>query len=487
MRIGQPLLALGLLLAAASIASPSLSAATAASRPPNVIILFADDMGYADIGPFGAKPGITPQLDRMATEGRRFTSFHVAQAICSASRSALLTGCYSNRVGLTGALRPDADYGLSSGETIIPQMLKARGYATGMAGKWHLGHHPQFLPVHHGFDEYFGLPYSNDMWPFNPDAAAPFPPLPLIEGDSRIQTLTTLEEQGTLTQRYTERAVSFIERNRDKPFFFYLAYTMPHVPIAASPRFQGKTGQGLYADVIAEIDWSVGEVLAALKKQGLDDNTLVVFTSDNGPWLVYGDHAGSAGPLREGKQSAWEGGLRVPCLMRWPGKIPAGSTSNDFLMTIDLLPTIAKLTGAALPTKPIDGLDVWPLIAGTPGAKNPHEGYAFYYLGDQLQAVISGDGRWKQFYPHGYNSPKQPPGMGGKRGANLPTRVERPALYDLVNDVGETKDVSAQHPDVVQRLNAFAETMRAELGDSLEKRVGRAVRTAEKVARQSKN
>ena len=481
MRTGHPILALGLLLAAVSFASPTSSAATA--RPPNVIILFADDMGYADIGPFGAKPGITPQLDRMATEGRRFTSFHVAQAICSASRSALLTGCYSNRVGLTGALRPDADYGLSAGETIIPQMLKARGYATGMAGKWHLGHHPQFLPVRHGFDEYFGLPYSNDMWPFNPDAAAPFPPLPLIEGERTLHTITTLEEQGTLTQRYTERAVSFIERNRDQPFFFYLAYTMPHVPIAASPRFQGKTGHGLYADVIAEIDWSVGEVLAALKRQGLDDNTLVIFTSDNGPWLVYGDHAGSAGPLREGKQTAWEGGLRVPCLMRWPGKIPAGTTSNDLLMTIDLLPTIAKLTGAALPAKPIDGLDVWPLIAGTPGAKNPHEAYAFYYQGEQLQSVISSNGRWKQFYPHGYNSPKQPAGMGGKRGANIPMKVERPALYDLVNDLGETKDVSADHPDVVQRLNAFAENMRTELGDSLEKRVGRAVRPAEKLAK----
>jgi arylsulfatase A-like enzyme len=462
-----------MLLAVAAIAQPA--------PPPNVIILFADDMGYADIGPFGARPGLTPHLDRMATEGRRFTSFHVAQAICSASRVALLTGSYSNRAGITGALSPTATHGLADGETTIAEMLKARGYATGMAGKWHLGHLPQFLPVRHGFDEYFGLPYSNDMWPLNPAATVVHPPLPLIDGDRTVRTITTLEQQGPLTALYTERAVRFIDRNKDQPFFYYLAYTMPHVPIEASPAFRGKTGQGLYADVIAEIDWSVGEVLAALKRNGIDERTLVIFTSDNGPWLIYGNHAGSAGPLREGKQSIWEGGVRVPCVMRWPGRIPAGTTSADMLMTIDLLPTIARLTGAALPAQPIDGLDVWPIIAGQPGASNPHEAYACYYAGDQLQAVISGDGRWKRIFPHSFNSPREP-AMDGLRGRNFPVQIGQSALYDLVADVGETRDVAAQNPDVVRRLDAFAEQMRGELGDSLQKRTGRAVRPPGRVA-----
>jgi len=455
---------------------------SADNRPPNVIILFADDMGYADIGSFGGKPGVTPQLDRMATEGRRFTNFHVAQGICSASRAALLTGCYSNRVGITGALPSNSTHGISTGETTLAQMFKARGYATGMTGKWHLGRQPQFLPLRHGFDEYLGLPYSNDMWPYNPAASVVNPPLPLIEGEATKQIITTLEEQATLTAQYTDRAVRFIDRHKAEPFFFYLAYTMPHVPIAASPRFRGKTGQGLYADVIAEIDWSVGEVLAALKRNGLDENTVVIFTSDNGPWLVYGNHAGSAGPLREGKQSAWEGGIRVPCLMRWPGRIPANTSTGDMLMTIDLLPTLAKLTGAKLPSKPIDGLDVWPILAGQPGAKNPHDAYALYYAGDQLQAVVSGDGCWKRIFPHGYNSPAQPPGMDGVRGANVPRQVEQAVLYDLTADIGEKRDVAAEHPDIVQRLDTFAEQMRGELGDSLQKRQGRAVREPDRVA-----
>ncbi|MSU64984.1 MAG: arylsulfatase [Opitutus sp.] len=478
MRTCPFVLTLGIIFGTAVAAT---AAESRAATPPNVIILFADDMGYADIGPFGGKAGITPNLDRMATTGRRFTNFHVAQAICSASRASLLTGCYANRVGITGALSSLATNGLAASETTLAEMLKARGYATGMAGKWHLGRQPQFLPVRHGFDEYLGLPYSNDMWPYNPAAAVINPPLPLIEGEKTLQIITTLVEQGTLTARYTERAVSFIDRHKAEPFFFYLAYTMPHVPISASPRFQGKTGQGLYADVIAEIDWSVGEVLAALQRNGLDERTLVIFTSDNGPWLIYGNHAGSAGPMREGKQTAWEGGLRVPCLMRWPGRIPAGTTSNDMLMTIDLLPTIAKLTNAKAPALPIDGLDVWPIIAGQPGAKNPHEAYAFYYAGDQLQAVATGDGRWKQIFPHGYNSPRQP-GMDGVRGTNVPMQVERAALYDLTADIAETRDVAAEHPDIVRRLDTFAERMRGELGDSLQKRQGRAVRESDRVA-----
>ena len=296
---------------------------------PNIVLILADDQGYGDVGCFGGKGFATPNLDRLAREGCRFTNFHVAQAVCSASRAALLTGCYPNRIGIHGALGPSARHGIHDEETTIAEVLKQKGYATGMAGKWHLGHHPQFLPVRHGFDEYFGLPYSNDMWPYHPEAKpGTYPPLPLIEGDKVIDAEITPDEQRNLTTWYTERAVKFIERNKDRPFFFYLAHSMPHVPLFVSDKFQGKSQQGLYGDVMMEIDWSVGEVLKTLDKHNLTDNTLVIFTCDNGPWLSYGNHAGSAGPLREGKGTAWEGGTRVPCIMRLPGKIPAGTTSD---------------------------------------------------------------------------------------------------------------------------------------------------------------
>jgi arylsulfatase A-like enzyme len=280
--------------------------AAAADGPPNVVIIYCDDLGYGDIGPFGAKGYETPNLDRMARDGIRFTRFYVAQAVCSASRAALLTGCYPNRIGIRGALGPGAKVGISDDEVTLAEVVKQRGYATAIFGKWHLGHHPQFLPVRHGFDEYFGLPYSNDMWPYHPGlvnlAAAErrrgFPDLPMIEGDRVVDSEVTADEQRQLTTWYTERAVKFIERNKDRPFFLYLAHNMCHVPLFVSDKFEGKTARGRFGDVIAEIDWSVGEVLAALARNGLDERTLVIFTSDNGPWLSYGDHAGSAGPLR---------------------------------------------------------------------------------------------------------------------------------------------------------------------------------------------
>jgi arylsulfatase A len=458
-----------------------IGAAETAARPPNVVIIFADDMGYADIGPFGGKK-ITPNLDRLATQGRRFTNFHVAQPVCSASRTALLTGCYSNRLGIHGALPPTATHGLAAAETTLAEMLKARGYATGMAGKWHLGHHPQFLPVHHGFDEYLGLPYSNDMWPHNPDAKQPNPnpPLPLIEGDRVQRMIGSGAEQEPLTALFTQRAVRFIENNRDKPFFFYLAHPMPHVPLYTSARFRGKTGQGTYADVVAEIDWSVGEIMAALQRTGLAERTILIFTSDNGPWLVYGNHAGSAGPLREGKQTVWEGGVRVPFIIRGPG-IPANTSSDAMLMSIDLLPTLARVTGAALPTRPIDGLDVWPVLSGAPGATNPHDGYAYYFATNELQAVASGDGRWKLILPHTYNALQQKVD-DGRRGTVARTPVETAQLFDLRADLGERNNVAAQHPEVVRQLEAFAEKTRGELGDTLTKREGKGVRPADRVA-----
>lgn len=445
-------------------------------RPPNVIIILADDMGYADLGVFGGPP-VTPNLNRMAAEGRRFTNFYVSQPVCSASRASLLTGSYANRVGITGALPPTATSGLPAAETTLAALLKQRGYATGMAGKWHLGHLPQFLPTHRGFDEFLGLPYSHDMWPPNNSPRISYSPLPLIEGDKTLRIIATPEDQAELTALYTDRAIEFIARHRDEPFFFYLAYSMPHVPIFASPRFKGKTGLGLYADVVAEIDWSVGQVLAALQRHGLDDRTLVIFTSDNGPWLVYGNHAGSAGPLREGKFTSWDGGVRVPCLMRWPGHLPAGTTTDAALMTIDLLPTIACLTGAPLPGHRIDGLDVWPLLAGESGATNPHEAYLFYNKQNELHAVLSGDGSWKLQLPHSYPTlAGRPGGRDGARVDTVSARVEHLELYHLSLDPGESSDVAAAHPEVVQRLLNSVEKARSDLGDSLVKGQGGGIR-----------
>jgi arylsulfatase len=367
----------------------------------------------------------------------------------------------------------------------MAELLKQKGYATGMAGKWHLGSAiPEFLPTHRGFDEYLGLPYSNDMWPLHPEAKpGTYPPLPLIEGDKPIKVGLDHKDQEQLTTMYTERAVKFIERNKDRPFFFYLAHSMPHVPLHVSDKFRGKSERGLYGDVIMEIDWSVGEVMAALERNGLTNKTLIFFASDNGPWLSYGDHAGSAGPLREGKGTCWEGGTRTPCIMRWPGHIPAGTKTADMIMSIDLLPTLAKLTGAPMPKLPIDGLDIWPLLAGQPGAKNPHEAYPFYYENNQLQAVVSGDGRWKLQLPHTYRTlGGRPGGTGGIPAKYEQRKIEQPELYDLVNDIGETRDLASAQPEVMQRLLAFVEKTRADLGDQLTKRTGSGVRQPDRVA-----
>ena len=447
-------------------------------RLPNFVVIFTDDQGYADVGCFGAKGFETPNLDRMAAEGVRFTSFYVSQAVCSASRSSLLTGCYPNRVGIFGALSPQSEVGLNPEEETIAEVLKKKGYAAGIFGKWHLGHHREFLPLQHGFDEYLGLPYSNDMWLIGYDGKpapedhrkAKYPVLPLIDGNEKVAEIRTLKDQDTLTTRYTERAVQFIEKNKDSPFFLYVPHTMVHVPLGVSEKFRGKSKQGIYGDVVMEIDWSVGEILKALKRNRLEDNTLVVFTSDNGPWLNFGNHGGSALPLREGKGTSWEGGVRVPCIMRWSGHIPEGTACDKLSATMDLLPTFAAIAGAPLPNHKIDGVNILPLLQGKPDA-NPRD-HLFYYYGKQLQCVR--EGKWKLHFPHSYRSYQGvEPGMDGLPGPY--TRGETGLeLYDLENDIGEKHNVAEKHPEVVKRLQALGEKAREELGDG--ERLGKGVR-----------
>ncbi|HET7696119.1 MAG TPA: sulfatase [Vicinamibacterales bacterium] len=445
----------------------------AAPRPPNVVIVFADDLGYADINSFSpadrkTRPR-TPNLDRMAAEGTRLTSFYVAQAVCSASRAALLTGAYSNRVGITGALNHTAAHGINAEELTIAEILKQRGYATAIFGKWHLGHEPPFLPGRHGFDEYLGLPYSNDMWPRHPQQKNFYPELPLIE-DDRVVRLDP--DQSELTTLFTRRAVRFIQRHKETPFFLYLAHPMPHVPLFVSGKHRGRSGHGLYGDVITEIDWSVGQVLDAIEDAKLDRQTLVIFTSDNGPWLSYGDHAGSAAPFREGKGTTFEGGVRVPFVARWPGRVAKGQVRDQPAMTIDLLPTIAALAGAHAPAdRIIDGRDIWPILANHRDAASPHDALYFYW-GTELHAVRSG--RWKLHLPHPYQS-LAAAGAGGLPGRYVRKDLEL-SLFDLEQDAGETTNVAASQPEVVSRLMAYAERARDDLGDSLTKRTGRNVR-----------
>ncbi|MCP4642848.1 MAG: sulfatase [bacterium] len=423
---------------------------------PNVIVIFADDQGYQDAGCYGATTFETPNLDRMAAEGVRFTDFYSAAPTCTPSRAALMTGCYPNRVGLPRVLGPNAGTGIHADEMTMADVLKQRDYATACFGKWHLGHHPEFLPTRHGFDEYFGLPYSNDMWPFHPTSDK-YPDLPLVDGETVVEMNP---DQNNLTRWYTERAVKFIESNRRQPFFLYLPHSMPHVPLHCSDEFRGKSKQGLYGDVIMEIDWSVGQILDTVKRLGLDDNTLVVYSSDNGPWLSYGDHAGAALPLREGKGTTFDGGQREICLMRWPGHIPAESVCSEVAAMFDILPTVAAIAGAPLPDRTIDGKDIRPLMFGEPGARSPHEAF-FYHRAGQLEAVRAG--KWKLHIPHKYRTVAKP-GGGGMPGAyENPTVVL--SLFNLEDDIGEQRNMADAHPEVVARLkgllDAFAKEMAA--------------------------
>ena len=465
------------------------------TAPLNVVVIFIDDMGYADIGPFGSEKFSTPHLDQMAREGRKFTDFVSSTAVCSASRAALLTGCYHRRVGISGALGPNAKIGLNPNETTLAELCKQKEYATACFGKWHLGTQPEFLPLQHGFDKYYGLPYSNDMWPFHPayvdlPADSPkrknnYPDLPLYEDNQIIDPEVTGKDQCQLTTDYTRKAVEFINQNHDRPFFLYVPHSMVHVPLYVSEKFAGKSGAGLMGDVVMEVDWSVGQILGALRHHNLAENTLVVFTSDNGPWLSYGDHAGSAKPLREGKGTMFEGGYRVPTIFWWPGKIPAGTTCDELASTIDILPTVASLLDTPLPDHRIDGHDIQPLLFNKAGAQSPHQAFYCYYGGGELQAVR--DRRWKLHTPHRYRSLKGR--SGGTDGKPVQYEQEKigAELFDLKNDIGETTNVASQNPQVVARLMAELEKGRADLGDKLTRVKGSGIRPAGRATSNAKS
>lgn len=451
---------------------------------PNVIVIFADDEGYGDLGCYGAQRYSTPNFDQLALKGIRFTNFYAAQAVSSASRAGLLTGCYPNRVGISGALFPNSSIGLNPDEELIPELLKNNGYKTAMFGKWHLGDNSHFLPTKQGFDMWLGLPYSNDMWCVNYAGEKinkkGFPPLFLYHNETIIDTIDSKVKMNQITTIYTENVVSYIKQNKKDPFFIYFAHAMPHVPLGVSEKFRGKSGQGMYGDVMMEMDWSLGEILKTLKDCKIEENTLVIFTSDNGPWLNYGNHAGSTGGLREGKGTSFEGGQRVPCIMYWPRKIKTGRVCNRLASTIDLLPTISAVTGSALPQKKIDGLSILPIILNKDTAEIRKDFY-YYYNENDLEAVRNEN--FKLVFPHNHRSYEHVnpnndgyPGPYSKGVANF-------ALYDLRRDPGERYDVQALYPYEVTKLQIIAENARMELGDKLSNRVGTENRKCGKVIR----
>ncbi len=430
--------------------------------------MFVDDMGYADLSSYGATAYATPNLDRMAAQGVRFTDFYASQPVCSASRAALLTGTYSNRIGIHGALGPSNTHGIHDDEVTLGELFQSEGYSTAIYGKWHLGHHPQFLPTRHGFDDWYGIPYSNDMWPHHPENPNAWGDLPTFENETVVGYNT---DQTRFTTDFTTRGVRFIEKSvaAGSPFFLYVAHPMPHVPLFVSDEHAGHSSSGLFGDVIEEIDWSMGQLLAVLDFLGIADETLVLFASDNGPWLSYGNHAGSALPLREGKGTTFEGGIRVPFIARWPKLIPAGLEVNAPAMIIDIFPTLAGILGAELPSHPIDGKDILPLLSGQSG-ESAQEAYYFWYHDNHLQAMRSGN--WKLHFPHRYRTMMgQEPGKDGIPGKYVyyDTGLE---LYDLETDIGETTNVAADHPDIVEHLTTLANLKRAELGDKVTGAIG---------------
>ena len=459
-----------------------LSTVAFTQSKPNIIIIYMDDMGYGDIEPFGMTGVSTPNFNKLASQGLRLTNFNVAQAVCTASRTALLTGCYPNRLGMSGALLPESKIALNHDEQTIAALLKTNGYTTAILGKWHLGNRAPYFPLHYGFDSFYGLPYSHDMWPIDykgnvisdpSNIRAKWPPLPIIEGDEQIGSIMSLEQQTSWTTSLTERAVTYIKAQKTTPFFLYLAHPLPHVPLAVSDKFKGKSELGIFGDVLMELDWSVGEIINALEIQGLSKNTILIVTSDNGPWSHFGDHAGSSGGFREGKGTAFEGGTRVPFIIRWPDRIKAGNVSGELMTNMDILPTLCKITSTRLPDKKIDGLDFSSFLLGST-SKSPREIFYYYYGGNNLKAIRYK--HWKLIFPHTSQSYEHSTmgkdGMPGKLNQHDMTF----GLYDLAHDPGEKYDVQEQYPKIVKEILVHAEHARNDMGDDLTNRKGNNLR-----------
>ncbi len=436
-----------------SLLLPGCTSPSVSSRGdrPNVVILFADDLGYGDLGVYGHPTIRTPNLDRMAAEGMKFTQFYVGASVCTPSRAALLTGRLPIRSGMVNdrfrVIFPPSEGGLPESEITLAEALKTKGYATACIGKWHLGHQPRFLPTNQGFDQYFGLPYSNDMSPaLTPGSAnRGDPPLPLLRGTEIIEEEP---DQRTLTRRYTEEAIQFIRDNKDRPFFLYLPHTFPHVPLFASDAFEGKSPRGLYGDVVEELDWSTGQILATLRDLGLDENTFVFFTSDNGPWLTEKLEGGSAGLLKDGKGTTWEGGMRVPAIAWWPDTIAPGKVTDALATTMDLYATALALAGIALPDdRVVDGVDLTPLLRGE---SEQVRDVVFYYRGTRLFAVRKGP--WKMHFI-----------TQSAYVRDEPVPHDPPALYHLEHDPSERFNVAADHPDVIADIMQEVERHRAAL------------------------
>ena len=479
-------------VAAGLFACDEVTAAPAAA--PNFIVIFTDNQGWQDLGVYGSTDLATPNIDQLAAEGMRFTDFY-AELSCGPARAALMTGSYPPRLSLAFDHVPEAKTGIHPAEITLAELLRAKGYATMLVGKWHLGDHPQFLPLRHGFDAFYGIPYSNDMWPFHPlthptyplDSEPPrlqaarrraeltgfsgqqagqffaagkdFPDLPLYQNDEIIEFNP---EPDTLTTRFTQEAIEFIREHRDKPFFLYLAHAMPHTPLGASDRFRGKSSRGLYGDVIAEIDWSVGEIVTTLRELEIDSNTLIVYTSDNGPWVHYGIDSGTSWPFRGGAGTILEGGSRVPAIARWPGHIPPGKVTGEPVGLIDIYPTFARLAGAPLPKgRVIDGKDISALLLGEPGASSPHEA-RYYFLPAPPGEVTLGAvraGRWKLHL-------RQQPTPRVLR-PWLEVRLNAYRLYDLETDPTEVNDLLDAHPQMARQLSAMATRFRRDLQKSI--------------------
>ena len=438
------------------------------NNSPNIVFILADDLGYGDLSSYGSETIETINIDKLAENGVKLTSYYAAQPVCSASRAAILTGVYPNRIGIYNAFGPTSDSGISHDEYTLAEMLKDNGYKTGIFGKWHLGSKKEFFPTNHGFDEFYGILYSNDMWRWHPEYPEGYPQdLLLYRNENALKEII---DQSNLTKDITSESINFIEKNKDSPFFLYIAHPQPHVPLFVSEDFEDLTGNGLYADVITEIDYSVGRVLDKIEESGLTENTIVVFTSDNGPWLSYGNHSGSSGIYREGKGTTWEGGVRVPSIIKFPNGLKP-SEIEEPIMAIDWMPTFANITRSKLSQNKIDGKDIWPLLSGEVN-QSPHEKLYFYYRVNELHSIRMND--WKIQFSRTYRS------LNGKKGGKdgIPVKyemnnVDKNELYNLEDDPQERIDVYDKFPEIAKKMEELAEKARVELGDNLKGRKGK--------------